>query len=94
MNDLVHLTIFAGVATKEDIDTAMKLGLGYPMGPLELSDFTGLDTLAAVCDGKSVILFLHGASCIIVGLFLFRCVAMNVISVLTVNRLNFKNCEC
>lgn len=33
-----------GVAAKEDIDTAMKLGCGYPMGPLELTDFVGLDT--------------------------------------------------
>ncbi|XP_041982457.1 uncharacterized protein LOC121735627 [Aricia agestis] len=33
-----------GDATKEDIDTAMKLGIGVPMGPLELQDFTGLDT--------------------------------------------------
>jgi 3-hydroxybutyryl-CoA dehydrogenase len=34
----------AGVATKEDIDNGMKLGCGYPMGPLELTDFVGLDT--------------------------------------------------
>lgn len=33
-----------GMATREDIDTAMKLGCGYPMGPLELLDFVGLDT--------------------------------------------------
>ncbi|KAG6451113.1 hypothetical protein O3G_MSEX006960 [Manduca sexta] len=33
-----------GDATAEDIDTAMKLGAGYSMGPLELADFTGLDT--------------------------------------------------
>jgi 3-hydroxybutyryl-CoA dehydrogenase len=32
-----------GVATKEDIDNAVKLGLGYPMGPFELIDYTGLD---------------------------------------------------
>ena len=32
-----------GVATKEDIDQAVKLGLGYPMGPFELIDYTGVD---------------------------------------------------
>lgn len=35
----------ANYATKEDIDQAAKLGLNYPMGPLELSDLIGLDTL-------------------------------------------------
>jgi 3-hydroxybutyryl-CoA dehydrogenase len=34
----------AGVATKEDIDTAVRLGLNHPMGPLALSDLLGLDT--------------------------------------------------
>jgi 3-hydroxybutyryl-CoA dehydrogenase len=33
-----------GLASKEDIDKAMKLGCGYPMGPFELLDFVGLDT--------------------------------------------------
>ena len=33
-----------GLATAEDIDTAMKLGFNFPMGPLELGDFNGLDT--------------------------------------------------
>ncbi|KAJ2900573.1 hypothetical protein IWW38_000450 [Coemansia aciculifera] len=33
-----------GDATIEDVDTAMKLGAGYPMGPFELMDMTGLDT--------------------------------------------------
>jgi len=34
-----------GDATIQDIDTAMKLGAGYPMGPIELADYVGLDTL-------------------------------------------------
>ncbi|KAJ2945377.1 hypothetical protein O0L34_g179 [Tuta absoluta] len=33
-----------GDATKEDIDIGMKLGAGYPMGPFELADYTGMDT--------------------------------------------------
>lgn len=33
-----------GMATMEDIDTGMKLGCGYPMGPFELLDYVGLDT--------------------------------------------------
>ncbi len=32
-----------GVATYEDIDKAVKLGLNYPMGPFELQDFAGVD---------------------------------------------------
>ncbi|MCW3064022.1 MAG: 3-hydroxybutyryl-CoA dehydrogenase [Solirubrobacterales bacterium] len=39
-----------GFATREDIDAGMKLGCGHPMGPLELSDFIGLDVLYSVCD--------------------------------------------
>jgi len=35
----------AGVATRDDIDTAINLGLNYPMGPLALSDLIGLDTV-------------------------------------------------
>lgn len=41
-----------GDATMEDIDVAMKLGAGYPMGPFELSDYVGLDTTKFIIDGK------------------------------------------
>lgn len=40
-----------GDASAKDIDTAMKLGAGLPMGPLELSDFVGLDTLSRIASG-------------------------------------------
>ncbi|HYO03426.1 MAG TPA: 3-hydroxybutyryl-CoA dehydrogenase [Mycobacterium sp.] len=40
----------AGVATIEDIDTAVVAGLSHPMGPLKLSDLIGLDTLKLIAD--------------------------------------------
>jgi 3-hydroxybutyryl-CoA dehydrogenase len=41
----------AGIATREDIDASIKLGLNYPMGPLTLTDFLGNDTLYNIaCD--------------------------------------------
>lgn len=40
----------AGVASAEDIDTGMRLGANHPMGPLELTDFVGLDTTKFVAD--------------------------------------------
>jgi len=40
----------AGHATAEDIDTGMKLGANHPMGPLELADYIGLDTMKLVAD--------------------------------------------
>nr|KAF6386958.1 hydroxyacyl-CoA dehydrogenase [Myotis myotis] len=40
-----------GDASKEDIDIAMKLGAGYPMGPFELLDYVGLDTTKFIMDG-------------------------------------------
>jgi 3-hydroxybutyryl-CoA dehydrogenase len=42
-NDAIRL-VEAGVAAPSDIDRAIKTGLGYPMGPLELLDLVGLDT--------------------------------------------------
>ncbi|WP_073029925.1 3-hydroxyacyl-CoA dehydrogenase family protein [Desulfosporosinus lacus] len=39
-----------GIATPEDIDTAVKLGLNYPMGPFELMDFTGVEISVHVAD--------------------------------------------
>ena len=40
-----------GDATAQDVDTAMKLGAGYPMGPFELADYVGLDTTKFIIDG-------------------------------------------
>jgi 3-hydroxybutyryl-CoA dehydrogenase len=42
MNEAFNL-LMEGVASAEDIDTAMKLGTNMPMGPFELADYTGLD---------------------------------------------------
>ena len=39
-----------GVATVKDIDTAMTLGCGYPMGPFTLCDFVGIDTLHLIAE--------------------------------------------
>ena len=39
-----------GFASREDIDAAMKLGAGHPIGPLKLCDFIGIDVLQAVCN--------------------------------------------
>ena len=35
--------LMEGVATRDDIDTVMKLGMAHPMGPLQLADLIGLD---------------------------------------------------
>ncbi|MFT4542154.1 MAG: 3-hydroxyacyl-CoA dehydrogenase [Planctomycetota bacterium] len=40
-----------GDASKEDIDAAMQLGCGHPMGPLTLTDYVGLDTTLSILEG-------------------------------------------
>jgi 3-hydroxybutyryl-CoA dehydrogenase len=47
INEAIY-TLFEGVAGVEEIDTVMKLGMGHPMGPLQLADFVGLDVCLAV----------------------------------------------
>jgi 3-hydroxybutyryl-CoA dehydrogenase len=47
LNDAVHMHE-QGYSTPEDIDTAMKLGCGHPMGPFELMDIVGLDVTYAI----------------------------------------------
>jgi 3-hydroxybutyryl-CoA dehydrogenase len=49
INEAVEL-VYTGVASPEDIDTAMKLGCNHPMGPLTLGDFIGLDTCLAIME--------------------------------------------
>jgi len=49
LNEAVALH-WEGVADKEDIDKAIKLGLNWPMGPLMLLDYIGLDTTLAIAD--------------------------------------------
>ncbi len=39
-----------GVAKPEDIDKALELGYGHPMGPLKVSDLVGLDVRLAIAD--------------------------------------------
>ena len=48
-NDAIR-AVEAGVAEPADIDKAMKVGLGYKMGPLELIDLIGLDTQVRLCE--------------------------------------------
>lgn len=47
INEAIYC-LYEGVSTKEDIDTALKLGMNHPMGPLELADFIGLDVVLSM----------------------------------------------
>jgi 3-hydroxybutyryl-CoA dehydrogenase len=47
INEAVY-TLYEGVGSVESIDTAMRLGANHPMGPLQLADFIGLDTVLSV----------------------------------------------
>ena len=49
LNSAVRM-VEEGFASKEDIDTAVKLGLSHPMGPFELLDLIGLDTMMSVAE--------------------------------------------
>lgn len=49
INEAVQ-TVYEGIATVEDVDTAMMLGTNQPMGPLTLADFIGLDTCLAIME--------------------------------------------
>ena len=52
--------VLEGTATAEDIDTAMKLGAGHPMGPCELADFGGFDVIQMAQD--AVFAYTHSES--------------------------------
>jgi 3-hydroxybutyryl-CoA dehydrogenase len=50
---MINEAVFAlmeGIASAEDIDTVMKLGMNHPMGPLTLADFIGLDVCLAIME--------------------------------------------
>jgi len=47
INEAIY-TLYEGVGTVDAIDTAMRLGANHPMGPLELGDFIGLDTVLSI----------------------------------------------
>lgn len=52
---LINMSVLgspSGHGSKEDVDIAMKLGAGYPMGPFELADYVGLDTIKFIMDGE------------------------------------------
>jgi 3-hydroxybutyryl-CoA dehydrogenase len=50
---MINEAVFAlmeGVASRDDIDTVMKLGMNHPMGPLTLADFIGLDVCLSIME--------------------------------------------
>jgi len=49
INEAIYC-LYEGVASVEDIDTVMKLGMNHPMGPLQLADFIGLDTVLSIME--------------------------------------------
>ncbi|GAA0322237.1 3-hydroxybutyryl-CoA dehydrogenase [Oceanobacillus oncorhynchi subsp. oncorhynchi] len=49
INEAVY-TVFEGIASIEDVDQVMKLGMNHPMGPLQLADFIGLDTCLSIME--------------------------------------------
>ena len=49
INEAVY-TLYEGVASIEDIDAVMRLGMNHPMGPLQLADFIGLDTCLSIME--------------------------------------------
>ncbi|HEX2980988.1 MAG TPA: 3-hydroxybutyryl-CoA dehydrogenase [Anaerolineaceae bacterium] len=49
INEAIYC-VYEGVASVEGIDTVMRLGMNHPMGPLQLADFIGLDTVFAILE--------------------------------------------
>src|SRR5205085_753219 len=49
INEAVQ-ALYEGIASAEDIDQVMKLGMNHPMGPLALADFIGLDVCLAILE--------------------------------------------
>ncbi|WP_284140154.1 MULTISPECIES: 3-hydroxybutyryl-CoA dehydrogenase [unclassified Virgibacillus] len=49
INEAIY-AVYEGVASVEDVDTVMKLGMNHPMGPLTLADFIGLDTCLSIME--------------------------------------------
>jgi 3-hydroxybutyryl-CoA dehydrogenase len=47
MNEGIY-ALYEGLGAKEEIDQIMKMGANHPMGPLELADLVGLDTVLSV----------------------------------------------